>query len=254
MGEDLTLERNESFHVEALHEITARLAWAQLEIFADDIEQIQIIASGDDRTVSELKIEQENGALTIEQPQYGLTLDITHGHWIEIVVRVPKAWDQTLRLNTIGGPVKVHGLGGESISIETITGDLKVSQLTAGTIALRTTAGAMKGTQLICEAFISRTVSGNVALEDMSAKNYRLTTVSGDIRLDMSAGFDQMEIRTVSGDTELMTELDTLNVSLRTVSGQKHIKGIKLTKNNTAPAVRLTGVSGDLKISVKQEA
>lgn len=248
------MERNESFRSEELHEIIARLAWAQLEIFADDVEQIQIIASGDDRTVSELRIEKENGTLTVEQPQYGLTLDITHGHWIQIAVRVPKAWDQTLRLNTIGGPVKVSGLGGESISVETITGDLKASRLTAGNIALRTTAGAVKGSQLICETLVSRSVSGNIALEDVSAKNYRFTTVSGDIRLDMSAGFDQMEIRTVSGDCELFTELDALNVSVRSVSGGKTLNGVKLTDDKTAPLVRLTGVSGNLKINQKREA
>ncbi len=248
------MERNESFQTEGLHEINARLAWAQLEIFADDVEQIQIIASGDERTVSELKIEKEDGVLIIEQPQYGLTLDITHGHWIEIVVRVPQTWDQTLRLNTISGPVKAKGLGGESISIETINGDLKASQITAGMIALRTTAGAVKGSQLICETLVGRSISGNITLEDVSAKNYRFTTVSGDIRLDMSAGFEQVELRTVSGDCELFTELDALNVSVRSVSGRKTVSGVKLTDDKTAPSVRLTGVSGDLKINLKQEA
>jgi hypothetical protein len=248
------LERNESFQAGDLQEIIARLAWAQLEAIADDTEQIQVIASGDERTVSEMRIEKENGTLTIEQPQYGLTLDITHGHWIEIVVRVPKTWDHNLRLNTISGLVRLRGLGGESIAAETITGDLKASQLTASSIALRTTAGAVKGTQLICETLACRSVSGNITLEDVSAKNYRFTTVSGDIRLDLGAGFEQMEIRTVSGDCELLTEMNTLNVSIRSVSGHKILNGVKATNDKTAPSVRLTGVSGNLKINLKREA
>ncbi len=243
------MERNETFQTGELHEIVTRLAWAQLEIFADDIEQIQVLASGDERTVSELKIAAENGTLTIEQPQYGLSLDITHGHWMEIVVRVPRNWDQNLNLHTISGPARVRGLGGDSISVETITGDLKASKLTAGALSLRTTAGAIKGETLMCEAFTARTVSGNIMLESLSAKRYRFTSVSGDIDMDISAGFEQMEIRTVSGDCKMVTDLDKVNVSLRTVSGQQSIRGVELTQENTAPSVRLTGVSGNLKIT-----
>ena len=248
------MERNETFPIGKFHEIIARLAWAQLEIIADDTEQIQVLASGDERTVSELKIAVDDGELIIEQPQYGLSLDITHGHWMEILVRVPKTWDRITRLNTISGPIKARGLGGENIAIETITGDLKATQLTAGSIALRTTAGAVKGTQLICETFAGRSVSGNIALDDVSAKNYRFTTVSGNIRIDTRGEFEQMELRTVSGDSEVSTELEVLNVLARSVSGHKTLNGVKLTDDKTAPMVRLTGVSGDLKISLRKEA
>ena len=248
------MERNETFQTGELHAIIARLAWAQLEIFADDIEQIQVIASGDEHTVTELKISASDGTLEIEQPQYGLSLDITHGHWMEIAVRVPRNWDQTLQLHTISGPVKASGLGGESISVETISGDVKAARLTAGDIALRSTAGSVKAKQLVCESFHSRSVSGNITLEDSSAKQYRLSTVSGDIRLDLSAGFDQMEIRTVSGDCELVTEIAAMQVSVRTVSGRKTLNGVAQTDDPSAPAVRLTGVSGDLNITLKKQA
>ena len=86
------MERNESFSAEGLHELAVRLAWAQLEIYTDDIGKIQVIASGDEHTVKELRMAVLDGVLEIEQPQYGLSLDITHGHWMQISIRVPKAW------------------------------------------------------------------------------------------------------------------------------------------------------------------
>ncbi len=48
------MERNVSFDVEKLSDIAVRLAWAQIEIFADDVEKIQVLAAGDEASVREL--------------------------------------------------------------------------------------------------------------------------------------------------------------------------------------------------------
>ncbi|MBN1778584.1 MAG: DUF4097 family beta strand repeat protein [Clostridiales bacterium] len=248
------MERNESFAAAELKEMHVRLAWAQLEVYADDIENVQVIASGDEHTVSELRINVEDGLLLIEQPQYGISLDITHGHWMELCVRVPKTWDHPLRLNTISGLLRAKGLGSETIAIETIAGDLKASQLTAGELALKTTSGTLHGKQLITEKLTIRTVSGNVQLQDVSAKTYRITSVSGDITMEPGTGFEQMDIRTVSGDFAILTELDALHVTVRTVSGKKILDGVRQTDDETAPSVRFMGISGDLKITGKRTA
>lgn len=243
------MERNENFPIAGLTGITIRLAWAQLEIYTDDIDRIQVIASGDDHTLSDLRIAVEENTLVIEQPQYGISLDITHGHWMQLCVRVPKTWDQTIHANTISGPIGARGLGGVGIVMETITGELKAAKITAGQISLRTTAGTIHGEQLMSERLTSRSVSGDIVLDGVSAQTYRFTTVSGDISLKLKSSFDQMELRTVSGDCSILTALDTLQVSMRTVSGRKILDGVKLTENRSAPAIRATGVSGDLKIS-----
>jgi len=248
------MERNETFAAAEMREMSIRLAWAQLEVYADNIDQIQIIASGDETTVNELRIEDRDGILAIEQPQYGLSLDITHGHWMEISVRVPKTWDRPLRLSTISGLVRAKGLGSESISIETISGDLKASELTAGEIAFKTTSGAIHGKRLITKKLTVRSVSGDIGLADTEAKTYRITSVSGDITLEPGSDFDQMEIHTVSGDCSITAELDELRISARTVSGNKAFGDIKQTDDETASSIRYIGVSGDLKITGKRTA
>lgn len=243
------MEKNVSFPLDALNELSVRLGWAQLELYADDVDQIQVIASGDDRTLSELRIAVKDGVLVIEQPQYGLSLDITRGHWMQLCVRMPKSWDQAVRANTVSGSVSVRGLGCNMIELETVAGDIKTAKLTAEEISIRTTSGAIHGEQLMTRRLAGRSVSGDITLDNITASSYRFTSVSGDIRLKLEGNFTQMDLRTVSGElTVLSEETEAVQVSLHTVSGRKKIESIKLTEQENAPAIRATSVSGDLKI------
>ena len=242
------MERNENYPIEGLRDLSIRLAWAQLEMYADDIDRIQVIASGDAHTIDDLRMAVKDGVLVIEQPQYGLSLDISHGHWMQLCVRVPKTWEKTLHANTISGPISARGLTGARIVLETVTGSLKAESIDATQISLRTTAGNIHGEHLTSERLTSRSISGNIALDDVTAQNYRFTSVNGNISLRVKSGFERMELRTVTGDASLFTDADALNVSMMSVNGQRIVDGVELTENDTAPLVRATGVSGDLKI------
>ncbi len=247
-GDRIIMERNVNFPFADLKDISIRLAWAQLDIYADDIDQIQVIASGDAHTLSDLRIAVKEDVLIIEQPQYGISLDITRGHWMQLCVRVPRTWDQSVHASTISGFVGARGLGGSAVEIETVSGDIKAAKLTAGEIALRTTAGTIHGDQLMAAHLSGRSVSGDITLDDVAAETYRVTNVSGDVHLKLQATFAQMDLRTVSGDLSILTELKALQVSMRSVSGHKVINGIEITEDKDAPVVHATGVSGDLKI------
>jgi DUF4097 and DUF4098 domain-containing protein YvlB len=242
------MERNVNYPIVNLHDISIRLAWAQLEMYADDVDQIQVIASGDEHTLGDLRIAVIEDKILIEQPQYGITLDITHGHWMQLCVRVPKVWDQEIHANTISGLIVARGLGGSRIELETVTGDLKAVKLTAGQISLRTTTGSIHGDQLMSERLTGRSVSGDIALDDVSAQTLRFTSISGEIDLKLGSEFEQMDIRTVSGDCSVLTGMETLRVSMWSVSGRKTIEGVTLTEDEKAPILRATGVSGNLKI------
>ena len=45
------MERNLSFDTEELTSIAVRLGWAQLEMFADEVDKVQVMAAGDDSSV-----------------------------------------------------------------------------------------------------------------------------------------------------------------------------------------------------------
>ena len=41
------MERNLSFDTEGLEKIAVHLGWAQLEMFADEVDKVQVMAAGD---------------------------------------------------------------------------------------------------------------------------------------------------------------------------------------------------------------
>ena len=45
------MERNLSFDTEGLENIAVHLGWAQLEMFADEVDKVQVMAAGDDSSV-----------------------------------------------------------------------------------------------------------------------------------------------------------------------------------------------------------
>ena len=83
------MERNLSFDTEGLEKIAVHLGWAQLEMFADEVDKVQVMAAGDDSSVEDLRIAVKDGCLTVEQPQYGISLNIMECRWLQVCVRVP---------------------------------------------------------------------------------------------------------------------------------------------------------------------
>ena len=139
------MERNESFETKGLNEIAVHLAWGQLEIFADDVDKVQVMVAGDESSTQDLRIVVKEDRLIVEQPQYGLSLNITEGHWLQVCVRLPLGWDRAIDCNTISGLLSARKLSGGMIELETVTGDLRALKLKAEKIALKTVGGDVRG-------------------------------------------------------------------------------------------------------------
>ena len=242
------MERNESFVTASLSDLAIHLAWAQIEIFADDIERVQVLAAGDESSVHDLRIEISEDTLLVEQPQYGLTLNITDSHWMQVCIRVPRAWTQKIHVNTIGGLLNARGLNGSRIVLDTVSGDIKVSRITAKEISLKTITGDVRADNLTSDTLSVRTVGGNVTLDDAAARSYRCTTVNGEQKVKLKGNFELVEVRSVSGDVTLMTTVNRMSVSMRSLTGRVSTDGVELTDDKDSPSVRVTGVSADLKL------
>ncbi|NLI22956.1 MAG: DUF4097 domain-containing protein [Clostridiales bacterium] len=242
------MERNESFAASNLVDVAIHMGWAQVEVYADEIDRVQVLAAGDEASVNDLRIEQNEGVLLVEQPQYGISLNITESHWMQVCVRVPKAWTQKIHINTVGGMLNARGLNGSRIVLDTVSGDMRASRITAGEISLKTIIGDIRADNLTAESLSVRTVSGNVSLDDAAVSKARCTTVSGEPKIKLKGDFTLMDVRSVSGDVTLLTTVRRMSVSMRSISGRVSSDGVELTEDKTAPAVRVTGVSADLKL------
>ncbi len=242
------MERNESFETANLNDLAIHMAWAQVEIFADEIDRVQVLAAGDENSVRDLRIIREGDTLTAEQPQYGLSLNITESHWMQVCVRVPKRWDRQIHVNTVNGLLNARGLNGSRIVLDTISGDVHASRMAAREIALKSVSGDIHAEDLTAENMTVRSVSGTVALEGVSAKSYKCTTVSGRQKIRQKTGFTEMELRSVSGNVTLITPEERVNVSMRSLSGRVSAEGVEVTQDAGAPVLRATGVSAELKL------
>ena len=247
------MERNVNFGTEGLSDIAVHLAWAQLEIFADDVEKIQVMAAGDENSVSDLRIEVKDGTLLVEQPQYGLSLNIMESKWLQVCVRVPRAWGHGIHCSTLSGLLSARKLNGSEIVLETVTGDLRALKLSAAQMSLKSVSGDTRGEELKAEKLNMRSVSGDAALDALSTKTLKCNSVSGEQTYNMNSSFERVDVTAVSGNVNITAPVEAMNVSLRSISGRVRTEGVSITDREDVPVVRITGVSADLKlISIKE--
>lgn len=240
------MEKNFSFPKESIHELACRLSFAQLELLADDVQEIQVLAAGDDQSVTDLRIEERDGRLLVEQPSFVFSLNFITHRWMQVCVRIPKEWKGAIDTHTVSGLINCRGLKGTDILLDTVSGDLRAMAITGNTLSLRTVSGNMKGGDLRGEQMTLRSVSGDARLQSIAFEQVRLNAVSGDLWLEFRAPFARVEGNTVSGDLEILAPIDQVDASLKAVSGRIHTSGLALREGGSI--VKISGVSSDLSI------
>lgn len=237
------MNRNEVFAAGEVARLEPRLAWATLEIGADDVENVQVLVSGSDAEVEDLKISLEGGTLSMEQPSYGLTPRIDLVRWMQVSVRLPRSWRGAVTASTITGPLRARGLEGTDISLETVSGDLRASDIRAIDAKIHTVTGRVLCAALESERLGLRTISGAMQLEGLSARQVRLGTVSGDCLLTFAQPFQSLEGTSVSGDISVNAPMAELALSTRGMASRVSLDGISQSED-AAARVSLTLVTG----------
>ncbi len=240
------MEKNFSFPKERISELYCRLTWAQLELIADDVQEIQVLAAGDDQSVTDLRVEEQDGRLVVEQPALIFSLNIISHKWTQVCIRIPRGWRGAIDAHTVSGLLNSRGVKGTAVTLETVSGDLRAMAVASQTLGLRTVSGNIKCGDLTGERLNLRTVSGGARLQSIAFDQARLSCVSGDTWLEFRAPFSRVEANSVSGDVELLVPTDTLDASLKAVSGRVHTSGITLKDGGSI--VRCSAVSGNLNI------
>ena len=247
------MERNLSFDTEGLENIAVHLGWAQLEMFADEVDKVQVMAAGDDSSVEDLRIAVKDGTLLVEQPQYGLSLNIMESRWLQVCVRVPSQWKGSVALSTLSGLLSARKLSAKTLSMETVSGDLRAVRITAGDASLKTVGGDMHGEQLTAENLSVRSVSGDTALDALSVASLKCASVSGEQTYNRTSSFRKVDVTAVSGNVIITAPVEAMDVSLRSISGRVRTEGVDIREGEDVPSVRVTGVTADLKlISIKE--
>ena len=235
-----------TFSPTAITGVEVHLAWASLEVLTDDVDELQLMAAGDDNDVNDLKVEEKDGKLMVEQPTYGLTIKLNTERWMQLLLRLPRSWKGALDANTIAGPLRVRGIQGTDVTLDTVSGDLRGANLSAIALSMRTVSGVIQAQGLACDQLAARTVSGKVTLNDVGCISCKLGGVSGDQHLELNRPFDKLDVTTVSGDIDVYAPMTQADIALRAVTGRVLTSGVCIVEN--APQVRGTSVSGNLGI------
>lgn len=241
------MDRSKSFYPLDVSAMTIHLAWATLDVVVDAVEDIQVLVSGNDSDVQELKVQCADGMLLIEQPDFGLSVSTVTGHWMQVYIRVPAQWRGAVNASTLSGRMYARGLTATDLSLSTTSGDLRVLNLQCLTAHLGTVSGVMNAVLLGCDTLRLHTVSGDVTLEDSHLLNGRLSSVSGNLRLGLTQPLESLHASTVSGSLALEAPISAVKVHHTSINGRLQTWGVALQEQGIP--VTLTSVSGNLEIT-----
>ena len=246
------MNRNESFPALNVSALNARLGWANLEVMVDDVENIQVLLSGDEGEIAEMKVALHEGRLQVEQPSYGISTRIHNSKWMQVIVRLPRAWKGSVDASSVTGGVNVRSVTGTDLNLDTVSGDVRASALTGISLTLHTVAGDILAHDLSGESLSLRTVSGKVRLDGASFVSYRLNDVSGDVALNLAGAFDRLDGVTVTGNVSITAPITRADASLRAISGRLLTEGVSI--DSGGPRVAMSSVTANVRLicSLKQ--
>ncbi len=245
------MNRNESYPASGVAALDVNLAWATLELVTDSVQDVQVLVSGNESDVDDLRTGLENGKLTVEQPAYGLTPRIAVVRWMQVVVRLPETWKGVIEAGTVAGCLRAVDLTGSDMALTTVSGDLSGSNLSAINLRARTVTGALNLVNVGAEQATVRTVSGLMHLHHGDFRQLRINSAASDVELDLDAPFDRLDVTTVAGDIRVLAPIRMGNITLRSATGRLRTNGVSIT--DEGPVLAASTVSGSLQVTCKEQ-
>ncbi len=239
------MERNLSFDYSQIKEIKISTSWPQIEIFHNEANEIQVIIAGDNKTVPQIKVELENDELVIEQPKYGINLNIADGSWMQILIYLPKDYKGELDVSSIIGNINIRGFEGEEISLDAISGNIMLDNITVEYLKVKNISGGITIRNINCKKLKVRTVSGSLVAETVGADDIKLSGVSGKQSLELVKNFKKVDIVSVTGDVEIIQPAEAVSAKLRALHGQLLLDNVT---DGDGPELSATSVTGNVKI------
>ena len=248
----MAMERNKTFDPSGIREIAVRLAWAQAEVFADDVDRLQLLVSGDDNSVTDLKIEERDGRLLVEQPQYGISLNLVDSHWMQLCVRIPRSFQGALSISTTTGLISLHTMRAKSVQMETVTGDMRAVRVEADELVFRAIGGDINASELRADALSVWSVNADVSLKNAVADAVKCTTVAGKQLIELDAPFQRLNLTSVSGDIQIAAPVQTARVQLRAVAGEVKMDGVAHSEDESAPIVKVNNAMAGIRLIYRE--
>ena len=263
-----------SFSSLTITQLVIHLTGALLELYADDTQEIQVMASGDDHDMKAVSLAQNGDTLTLEQSAAALSPLPLSARWLQVTVRIPRTWKGRVEIRTTSGSVHVRGLQVSDLSVESLSGFVMLSDLSSLSLKVKNGSGDIAGSDLSgqdCSLFTTTgmlclerlaflnissplsgqdcslfTTTGMLCLERLAFLNISLSSVSRGAMLSFAEMFSTFKGGSVAGGISLEIPGAQCDAILRSVSGRLLTDGVSIV--NGAPSVRVTTASGNLTI------
>ena len=222
-----------SFSSLTITQLVIHLTGALLELYADDTQEIQVMASGDDHDMKAVSLAQNGDTLTLEQSAAALS-------------PLPRAWKGRVEIRTTSGSVHVRGLQVSDLSVESLSGFVMLSDLSSLSLKVKNGSGDIAGSDLSGQDCSLFTTTGMLCLERLAFLNISLSSVSRGAMLSFAEMFSTFKGGSVAGGISLEIPGAQCDAILRSVSGRLLTDGVSIV--NGAPSVRVTTASGNLTI------
>lgn len=234
-----------SFPALTITQLMIHLTGALLEVYADDTQEIQVMASGNDRDVQMISLTQTGDVLTLEQSPAALAPTPRSARWLQVTVRIPRSWKGRCEIRTTSGSIHVRGLSVSDLEVESLSGIVMLSDVVSLTLKVKNGSGNIAGTDL-CGQDCTLFTTGMLCLERMAFHNVSLSSVNRGALISFTEMFQSFRGGSVAGGISLEIPATQCDAILRSVSGRMLTDGVSI--QDGAPSVRVTTVSGNLTI------
>ena len=239
-----------SFSSLTITQLVIHLTGALLELYADDTQEIQVMASGDDHDMKALSMIMQSislcDTLTLEQSAAALSPLPLSARWLQVTIRIPRAWKGRVEIRTTSGSVHVRGLQVSDLSVESLSGFVMLSDLSSLSLKVKNGSGDIAGSDLSGQDCSLFTTTGMLCLERLAFLNISLSSVSRGAMLSFAEMFSTFKGGSVAGGISLEIPGAQCDAILRSVSGRLLTDGVSIVDG--APSVRVTTASGNLTI------
>lgn len=235
-----------SYPALTITQLTIHLAGALLELYADDTQEIQVMAAGDDHDMKTIQLTQEGDTLSIEQTVAALAPAPRVARWMQVTVRVPNSWKGKVDVRTTSGSVHVRGLSVSDLSVDSLSGTIMLTDVVSLSLKVKNGSGGISGTNLYGEECSLFATMGMLSMNRMGFANVSLSSVSHGAILSFERMFSTFRGVSVGGDISLTIPATQCDAILRSASGRMLTDGVSIVAG--APSVRIRTVSGNLSI------
>ncbi len=240
------MNRSESYASLETHTIAMDMVRSTIDVYSYDTENIQLLISGDDESVSLLHLEWLNGKLMLSMPMRDRVPNLIAPAWMQIVLRLPRTWKGAMTLKSQSGNISVNGYTGTDFTASTSSGHIRVEEAECLTADIHSISGILLMKNSRCESAKLSTVSGNMLGDRVTCHTAHVSTVSGNVEMIVTDPFKLMTCNSVSGDVHISVPIPEINATFKSVTGRILTNGISIQEKGSE--LRFNSATGNLVI------